>query len=467
MSTSAKRVYYYKVGYETRKKNVVELCKLGVKSILSKAALGSIDDSSTELQNFCVAVEQMLTLGLKGVKPWAMHDTSITFWNYIRDACKGIPQNCIASISQMSNPKTPKGKVRAWIRMALMEKRLSEYLATAVQNNYLTRLHYHDDAIILTEDGTVLIGYFNSLKTVDFTLFLKNTDLDLQNTLEINYIPYLTFKENSNSGASNDYERVTLSAQVTTVSESEGKKQSDVIEKQLKAKLDDLEKKYLRMSEQKNYLEEILRQKDSKIKEAVSQQVRLMDRLTTIEKKATEEKREMEELIDELQEELNYYKNLTGNNVSRQSIPQQISGEYHADVYNPQPQQPPYTQDYRIPPTEELQDYNQNDNYSEDSFQMNQHNYSSKESLNELDHNQLDNQVSTNNPPNETETHHITDDVTASTNNPPNETETHHVTDDVIVSTNNPPSETETHHVTDDTPEKESNRNDNESEHNA
>ena len=53
-----------------------------------------------------------------------------------------------------------------------------------------------------------------------------------------------------------------------------------------------------------NYLEEILRQKDSKIKEAVSQQVRLMDRLTDIEKKSTEEKRDMEELINELQEEV-------------------------------------------------------------------------------------------------------------------------------------------------------------------
>ena len=51
-------------------------------------------------------------------------------------------------------------------------------------------------------------------------------------------------------------------------------------------------------------MEEILRQKDSKIKEAVSQQVRLMDRLTDIEKKSTEEKRDMEELINELQEEV-------------------------------------------------------------------------------------------------------------------------------------------------------------------
>ena len=62
----------------------------------------------------------------------------------------------------------------------------------------------------------------------------------------------MTFSFSSSHGTSNEYERVTLSAStVTANSEKNDKKQTDIVEKQLKTKLDDLEKKYLRMSEQK------------------------------------------------------------------------------------------------------------------------------------------------------------------------------------------------------------------------
>ena len=101
----------------------------------------------------------------------------------------------------------------------------------------------------------------------------------------------------------------------------------------------------------------------------------------------------------------NYYKGMTGNNLSRQSMQRQADEEYYSEVYrqpqqpqqpqrSPQPQQsqqPSYAKD-EVPPVEQYQDDDQGQN-SDDSFQMNQHNYSSSnESVNKPNHSDIDNQ---------------------------------------------------------------------------
>lgn len=132
---------------------------------------------------------------------WFSSDGQRGFWDYIRLACSKVPNNCVGSIENMENISTARAKVggpqgpgqrppppapdtgelpvswplplprglgrratggpdpvvctwvpfraastgacafqgRAWIRVALMEKRMSEYITTALRDTRTTR----------------------------------------------------------------------------------------------------------------------------------------------------------------------------------------------------------------------------------------------------------------------------------------------------------------------------------------
>lgn len=108
-----------------------------------------------------------------GSGSWFSSDGQRSFWEYIRLACSKVQNNCIASIENIENISTSRAKARmfvcardsvhlcvcvrtsegmcshsfltvvlqgrAWIRVALMEKRLSEYVSTALRDTRTTR----------------------------------------------------------------------------------------------------------------------------------------------------------------------------------------------------------------------------------------------------------------------------------------------------------------------------------------
>uniref|UniRef100_A0A674IXS2 RUN domain-containing protein 3A n=1 Tax=Terrapene triunguis TaxID=2587831 RepID=A0A674IXS2_9SAUR len=132
--------------------------RFSVKTLLEKYTTEPIDDSSEEFINFAAILEQILSHRFKGPVSWFSSDGQRGFWDYIRLACSKVPNNCVSSIENMENISTSRAKGRAWIRVALMEKRMSEYITTALRDTRTTRRFYDDGAIMLREESTVLTG---------------------------------------------------------------------------------------------------------------------------------------------------------------------------------------------------------------------------------------------------------------------------------------------------------------------
>ncbi|XP_026517695.1 RUN domain-containing protein 3A-like, partial [Terrapene carolina triunguis] len=139
-----------------------------VKTLLEKYTTEPIDDSSEEFINFAAILEQILSHRFKGPVSWFSSDGQRGFWDYIRLACSKVPNNCVSSIENMENISTSRAKGRAWIRVALMEKRMSEYITTALRDTRTTRRFYDDGAIMLREESTVLTGMLIGLSAIDF-----------------------------------------------------------------------------------------------------------------------------------------------------------------------------------------------------------------------------------------------------------------------------------------------------------
>ena len=73
------------------------------------------------------------------------------------------------------------GRTRAWIRIALMQKKLSDYIKILIDNKTdILADHYEPDAFILNEEMIIIIDLLIKLNVIDFNLCVKEEDLDYQ-----------------------------------------------------------------------------------------------------------------------------------------------------------------------------------------------------------------------------------------------------------------------------------------------
>lgn len=294
------------------RKNLLTVCRFSVKTLLDRSCFETIDDSSPEFINFVSILEHILSHRLKGQTSWFGYETPRSFWDYIKAACSKVPHNCIRSIESMENVRSSRAKGRAWIRVVLMEKRLSEYITFALRDFRTSRRFYEDGAIMLGEEGGLLADTLIGLNTIDFSFCLKGEGLDGSCPAVIDYTPYLKFTQSADSISSDEEEMRTLGSSGSESSTPDRTATAASIfteQSNLVSKCKRFEQKYRMALEQKGYLEELVRLREAQLSEAMSQNKALQQSLTDAHLSHTLEKEQLEFIILELQDQLTVLKN--------------------------------------------------------------------------------------------------------------------------------------------------------------
>ncbi|KAI4873125.1 hypothetical protein NFI96_015554 [Prochilodus magdalenae] len=288
-------------------------CRFSVKTLIDRSCYETIDDTSPEFINFVSILEQILSHRLKGQVSWFGYESPRSFWDYVRLACSKVPHSCIHSIESMENVRSSRAKGRAWIRVTLMEKRLSEYISAALRDFKTTRRFYEDGAIMLGEEAGLLADTLIGLNAIDFSFCLKGEGLDGTYPAVIDYTPYLKFTQSSDSISSDEEEMRTLGSSGSEASTPESNMaaslRTDLSSWYSKCKR--VEQKYRVILEQKasGYLEELVRLREAQLSESVSQNKALLQRLTETDISHKLEKEQLEYIILELQDQLTVLKN--------------------------------------------------------------------------------------------------------------------------------------------------------------
>ncbi|KAM5134910.1 RUN domain-containing protein 3A isoform 1-T2 [Mantella aurantiaca] len=286
------------------RKNLLTVCRFSVKTLLEKYTAEPIDDSSEEFVNFAAILEHILSHRFKGHVSWFSTDGQRGFWDYIRIACSKVPNNCISSIENMENISTARAKGRAWIRLALMEKRLSEYIVTALRDTRTTRRFYDDGAILLREESSVLTGMLIGLSAIDFSFCLKGEGIDGKTPAVIDYTPYLKFTQ-SYDYLSEEEDRESVGGSSSEDSSPEHPYLPLLTdEESWYSKWRKMEQKFRIVYAQKGYLEELVRLRESQLKNLEDENKRLTQRIQEHGEQSLQEKHQLEGVILELQEQL-------------------------------------------------------------------------------------------------------------------------------------------------------------------
>uniref|UniRef100_A0A3P9M5J4 RUN domain-containing protein 3B n=1 Tax=Oryzias latipes TaxID=8090 RepID=A0A3P9M5J4_ORYLA len=295
------------------RRNLLTVCRFSVKTLLDRSCFETIDDSSPEFINFVSILEHILGHRFKGQTTWFGYESPRSFWDYIKAACSKVPHNCIRSIENMENVRPSRAKGRAWIRVVLMEKRLSEYISFALRDLKATRRFYEEGAIMLGEEAGLLADTLIGLNTIDFSFCLKGEGLDGCCPAVIDYTPYLKFRQKADSISSDEEEMRTLGSSGSESSTPDKTATAASIfteQSNLVSKCKRFEQKYRMALEQKDYLEELVRLREAQLSEAMSHNKTLQQGLADTHLSHTLEKEQLEYIILELQDQLHSFQTL-------------------------------------------------------------------------------------------------------------------------------------------------------------
>ncbi|XP_061084872.1 RUN and FYVE domain-containing protein 2 isoform X2 [Conger conger] len=162
--------------------NLLNMAKLSIKGLIESAlSFGrTLDSDYPPLQQFFVVMEHCLKHGLKVKKSFLGYNKSL--WGPLEMVEKLCPEasEIAASVRDLPGLKTPLGRARAWLRLALMQKKLADYLRCLITRKDLLSEFYECSAVMVEEEGAVIVGLLVGLNVIDANLCVKGEDLDTQ-----------------------------------------------------------------------------------------------------------------------------------------------------------------------------------------------------------------------------------------------------------------------------------------------
>ncbi|XP_056106182.1 RUN and FYVE domain-containing protein 1 [Rhinichthys klamathensis goyatoka] len=162
--------------------NLLSMMKLSIKVLIqSSLSLGrTLDSEYPPLQQFFVVLEHCLKHGLKVRKSFIGQNKSI--WAPLELIEKLSPESAdiATSVRDMPGIKTGLGRARAWLHLALMQKKIADYMKVLINRRDLLGEFYEPGALIMEEEGTVIVGMLVGLNVIDANLCVKGEDLDSQ-----------------------------------------------------------------------------------------------------------------------------------------------------------------------------------------------------------------------------------------------------------------------------------------------
>ncbi|KNC74004.1 hypothetical protein SARC_13438, partial [Sphaeroforma arctica JP610] len=172
----------------------------------------AVEDSDVLLWTLCDIIENCLSHGIKtdrernkgrwfGYSDTGSQVTPFFDWIVRCDTKVDALRECCTEINMMEDLVTPHGKGRAWMRKALMEKRLGEYVNACVYDDVETiRNYYMESALVLNPQIETFLSAVEKLKVLDFNLVLRGVGKVLSYPRRLPTIDYCKYIKAAQAG---------------------------------------------------------------------------------------------------------------------------------------------------------------------------------------------------------------------------------------------------------------------------
>ncbi|CAF2841556.1 unnamed protein product [Rotaria sp. Silwood2] len=181
------------------RQNLLCVFKLVIKDLLNSSLKHErlMEKEYFPLKHFFIVFEHILLHGYNGKKSFSISTSSNRkdLWPIIDFISRKSTDVHISEISisskEMTNIRTSLGRVRAWLRLALMQKRLADYFKILVEHKDELKDLYDHEALLLSDESIIIPGLLVGLNVLDFNICLRETTLDHPVESIIHYSLYL------------------------------------------------------------------------------------------------------------------------------------------------------------------------------------------------------------------------------------------------------------------------------------
>ncbi|XP_043917158.1 protein RUFY3-like [Protopterus annectens] len=229
--------------------NLLHMVRQSIKGLLDPAFIymRTLDINYPPLMQFFVVMEHCLKHGLKVKKTFLGQNKS--FWGPLELVEKLVPEaaEIATSVKELPGIRTPVGRARAWLRLALMQKKLSDYMKALINRKDLLSEFYEPSALMMEEESAVIVGLLVGLNVIDANFCLKGHDLDSQ----VGVVDFSLCLKNwsQESKAAKENEKLSEILDQKNYIEEVNRQLSATISN-LQTKVDSLEKSNARMTEE-------------------------------------------------------------------------------------------------------------------------------------------------------------------------------------------------------------------------
>ncbi|XP_053946424.1 protein RUFY3 isoform X2 [Anastrepha ludens] len=190
---------------EIERSNLVNICKLVVKELLEQSLRFGrmLDSDHLPLQHFFIVIEHVLGHGLRPKK--GLLGPRKELWDLLQSVENYCPesQDITASVRDLPTVRTHIGRARAWLRIALMQKKLADYLQALIEHRDDSLYEYYEShALMMSDEIVVIMGILVGLNVIDCNLCVKEEDLDSQQGV----IDFSLYLRSSSRSTDNDEE---------------------------------------------------------------------------------------------------------------------------------------------------------------------------------------------------------------------------------------------------------------------
>uniref|UniRef100_A0A2P2I1Y6 RUN and FYVE domain-containing protein 2-like n=1 Tax=Hirondellea gigas TaxID=1518452 RepID=A0A2P2I1Y6_9CRUS len=180
---SSKPIWKERDPVSIERSNLVNICKLVVKELIESSLKSGrqLDSDSVPLQHFFIVLEHVLRHGLKPKR--GLLGPKKELWDLFQlvERWSVEAQDITASVRDLPTVNTALGRARAWLRLALMQKKLSDYFRLLLERrDDLLVDFYEPGSLMLADESVVIMGLLVGLNVVDCNLCVKEEDLDSQ-----------------------------------------------------------------------------------------------------------------------------------------------------------------------------------------------------------------------------------------------------------------------------------------------
>ncbi|GAU88281.1 hypothetical protein RvY_01013 [Ramazzottius varieornatus] len=253
--------------YGKQRQNLLRICGMTLKSVVDKFCFnGVLDETDTDVENLLIVLENILMHRCTKKLPSTWFSEEVpSYWPCVVQCCSKMTRSCVPAVMAMDRRLTGLTLGRIFLRIALMEKRLPEYLSELVTTESREVLHkaYHHEAFMLRDEGVSLTHMCLGLNSIDFSFCVKGEDLAHQYVPCIDFTPYLDFQPCEQAELDDEHEQAVLNGQIPRLADTASPDNS--AEDSWRLKYQTLYNKYRDLAQQKNYAEEMVNLKQGRI----------------------------------------------------------------------------------------------------------------------------------------------------------------------------------------------------------